>query len=129
MKALLTRDISSAMKEPYKAAVEDCLIITMKGAHSCWMGYASFWKMAVMKQRVRDLNKNCWPSTMHVMLWQAYQRGCKIPDETCEVKGEAGGALWLLSVDSTAPHENAAFFISQDVGSLSLCQLHLCPLA
>ena len=35
VKALLTRDISSAMKEPYKAAVEDCLIITMKGAHSC----------------------------------------------------------------------------------------------
>ena len=34
MKALLTRDISSAMKEPYKAAVEDCLIITMKGAHT-----------------------------------------------------------------------------------------------
>jgi phosphoenolpyruvate carboxylase len=31
VKALLTRDISSAMKEPYKAAVEDCLIITMKG--------------------------------------------------------------------------------------------------
>ena len=29
-KALLTRDISSAMKDPYKAAVEDCLIITMK---------------------------------------------------------------------------------------------------
>ena len=35
VKALLTRDISSAMKEPYKAAVEDCLIITMKGAPSC----------------------------------------------------------------------------------------------
>ena len=32
VKALLTRDVSSAMKEPYKAAVEDCLIITMKGA-------------------------------------------------------------------------------------------------
>ncbi|CAK0740175.1 hypothetical protein CVIRNUC_001230 [Coccomyxa viridis] len=31
VKALLTRDISSAMKDPYKAAVEDCLIITMKG--------------------------------------------------------------------------------------------------
>ena len=30
VKALLTRDISSAMKDPYKAAVEDCLIITMK---------------------------------------------------------------------------------------------------
>ncbi len=34
VKALLTRDISSAMKDPYKAAVEDCLIITMK-VHTC----------------------------------------------------------------------------------------------
>ncbi|EIE27459.1 PEPCase 1 [Coccomyxa subellipsoidea C-169] len=31
VQALLTRDISSAWKDPYKAAVEDTLIITMKG--------------------------------------------------------------------------------------------------
>jgi phosphoenolpyruvate carboxylase len=31
LQALLTRDISSAWKDPYKAAVEDTLIITMKG--------------------------------------------------------------------------------------------------
>lgn len=36
VKALLTRDISSAMKDPYKAAVEDCLIITMKVHTLCY---------------------------------------------------------------------------------------------
>ena len=29
--AMLTRDVTTPHKEPYKAAVEDCLIICMKG--------------------------------------------------------------------------------------------------
>ena len=55
VKALLTRDVSSAMKEPYKAAVEDCLIITMKGARhieSCHTGLCTW-------------EQSCWALSRH----------------------------------------------------------------